>query len=316
MTGRIQSPSNSTYKRAAEMLVAGDLVSFPTETVYGLGADARNNRAVAKIFAAKNRPDFNPLIVHVCDTSHVTDYVLMNDIAHVLANAFWPGPFTMVLPKKEASGLSDLISAGLDTVAIRVAKNHIAHELLKTFGGPIAAPSANKSGHISPTTAQHVDGEFGDELQMIIDGGACDNGIESTIVQIEEDRVILLRPGNITIDDIEKITGNPLILGGDGIKPTSPGQLESHYAPNAKMRLNVSVPRESECLLAFSNAPDHPGLNLSPTGDLTEAAANLFSMMRELDKSEYSTIAVSPIPDTGLGLAINDRLKRAAAPKE
>ncbi len=313
---RIYIPGEDTYKKAANMLARGELVSFPTETVYGLGADATNSIAVAGIYKAKNRPDFNPLIVHIYDAATADKYVKMNDTAKRLAKHFWPGPFTMVLPKKEPGNLSDLVSAGLDTVAIRVPEHDVARSLLKHFGRPVAAPSANISGRISPTTAIHVDGEFGDELQMIIDGGPCNKGIESTIVKVTDDNIILLRPGNIIIDEIEAATGMSVILGDKEEKPSSPGQLESHYAPNAKMRLNVTSPEKTECLLAFGKAPNHPGLNLSPSGNLTEAATNLFSMLRELDSAGYQTIAVSPIPHAGLGLAINDRLKRAAAPKD
>lgn len=313
---RIYSPNEDTYRTAVDLLGAGELVSFPTETVYGLGADATNSRAVAEIYNVKNRPDFNPLIVHLSDASMADQYVKMNETAKLLAKRFWPGPFTMVIPRKEDSNLSDLISAGLASVAIRVPEHDVAQSLLKLYGKPIAAPSANISGRISPTTAMHVAGEFGDKLQMIIDGGPCAKGIESTIVQITDNQIILLRPGTVTIDDIEAASGQNVIIGGNEKSPTSPGQLQSHYAPETKMRLNVCDPKETEGLLAFGKAPEHPGLNLSPSGNLTEAAANLFSMLRELDRAGFSTIAVSPIPQTGLGLAINDRLKRAAAPKD
>ena len=313
---RLYIPNQDTFKRAVNMLKQGDIVSFPTETVYGLGADATNNRAVAKIYAAKNRPSFNPLIVHLADAKKATQYILMNDIADKLADAFWPGPFTMVLPIKPDCGLSDLITAGLDTVAVRVPKNKIAHELLSHFDGPIAAPSANKSGNVSPTTADHVNSEFGDELKMIIDGGKCKKGIESTIVQIKNDQVILLRPGNITAEEIEEIIGQKILINKATDNPIAPGQLKSHYSPHTTMRLNVTTPEDGEAYLAFgSTIPLEATLNLSYTGDLVEAAANLFSMMRDLDQMNLSTIAVAPIPQTGLGIAINDRLTRAAAPK-
>ncbi|MBT5187816.1 MAG: threonylcarbamoyl-AMP synthase [Kordiimonadaceae bacterium] len=312
---RIHSPSAKTFDLAATILKEGDIISFPTETVYGLGADATNSSAIAKIYSAKERPSFNPLIVHILSAEKASQYVIMNELTKKLADAFWPGPFTMVLPLKEGSGISDLITAGLDTVAIRVPKNEIAHQLLELFSGAVAAPSANKSGQISPTTAAHVDGEFGDELSFIIDGGACEKGIESTIVQVTNKDVILLRPGNITISDIEKVIGcSVLINNADGTKPTSPGQLTSHYAPNSKMRLNATKVYEDECYLTFGNIEGD--LNLSPAGNLNEAAANLFSMMRALDQMNKTTIAVAPIPFTGLGLAINDRLQRAAAPKD
>jgi len=312
---RIHSPSAETFDHAAASLKAGDIVSFPTETVYGLGADATNSEAIAKIYAAKERPSFNPLIVHISNLDKAPQYVVINDLAEKLAAAFWPGPFTMVLPLKENSDISDLITAGLNTVAIRVPQNKIAHQLLEHFQGPIAAPSANKSGQISPTTAAHVDGEFGDELSFIIDGGPCEKGIESTIVQVTNTDVILLRPGNITIADIEKIAERPVLQNTDDhAKPTSPGQLTSHYAPNTKMRLNATTINEGECYLGFGDIAGD--LNLSSSSDLNEAATNLFSMMRTLDTMNKSTIAVAPIPSIGLGVAINDRLQRAAAPKD
>lgn len=312
---RLYKPSGKTFELAATKLQQGGIVSFPTETVYGLGADARNSAAVAKIYAAKERPSFNPLIVHLQDAKKARDYVKMSGLAKTLAGKFWPGPFTMVLPVIEQSGLSDLVSAGLDTVAVRVPKNEVAQSLLEHFDGPIAAPSANKTGHISPTTAEHVDGEFGAELEMIIDGGACEKGIESTIVQIDGDQIILLRPGNITVSEIERASGEKVIINKENTeKPNSPGQQTSHYAPKSKMRLNASDTKAGECLLGFGECGPS-ALNLSLTGDLMEAAANLFSMMRKLDQMGYGTIAVSPIPTTGLGVAINDRLKRAAAPR-
>lgn len=313
---RLYKPSKKTFVLAAEKLKQGDIVSFPTETVYGLGADARDSKAVAKIYAAKERPSFNPLIVHLASVEKVQQYVKMDDLAKRLADSFWPGPFTMVLPLKEGCGLSDLVSAGLDTVAVRVPKNEVAHSLLEQFDGPIAAPSANKSGHISPTTADHVEGEFGAELTMIIDGGACEKGIESTIVQIEGEQIILLRPGNVSQVELERVSGAKVILNNESTeKPNSPGQLESHYAPTSKMRLNAKEINSDECLLGFGDCGPST-VNLSPSGDLREAAANLFSMMRKLDQMDFETIAVSPIPPTGLGVAINDRLRRAAAPRD
>lgn len=317
---RLYKPSKETFKLAAKKLKQGDILSFPTETVYGLGADATNSRAVAKIFSAKSRPSFNPLIVHLSDAAEANQFVEMSDLSRKLANTFWPGPFTMVIPLKEDSGLSDLITAGINTVAIRVPQNNVAQELLIEFGGPIAAPSANKSGRISPTTAQHVDDEFSAELGFIIDGGPCKRGIESTIVQIKGDQVILLRPGSITAADIENVIGSKIAT--KPIKsetPNSPGQLESHYAPNTQLRLNITKPNNDEGFLTFGPTEGSLGkicLNLSPSANLEEAAANLFSMMRELDNMNFPSIAVSSIPEIGLGLAINDRLRRAAAPKK
>ena len=316
---RIYKPDTETYEHASNLLHDGELVSFPTETVYGLGANALDSIAVAKIFEAKNRPTFNPLIVHVANTDRAKKFVQMNEIAKNLAETFWPGPFTMVLPLKNNSGLSDLITAGLDTVAIRVTENSVAHNLILQFDGPIAAPSANKSGRISPTTAEHVDSEFGDELGMIIDGGACKKGIESTIVRVDGNSIEMLRPGSITPSDIEEaIDVNVINQVKTTDKPNAPGQLESHYAPETKMRLNATQISDGEALLAFGSVENNnkANLNLSTSGNLVEAAANLFSMMRELDQMNFKSIAVSPIPEIGLGIAINDRLRRAAAPKE
>ncbi|MCP5381510.1 MAG: threonylcarbamoyl-AMP synthase [Kordiimonadaceae bacterium] len=314
---RHHNPSEETFELAAKILKQGDIVSFPTETVYGLGADARNSDAVAKIYEAKKRPQFNPLIVHLADADDAAQYVMMNVYSRKLAKAFWPGPFTMVLPLKEKSGLSDLVTAGLDTVAIRVPENQTAHELLTEFDGPIAAPSANKSGNVSPTTADHVESEFGPELTMIIDGGPCHKGIESTILQIDGGEITLLRPGNITAEQIEKVIKRDIeVQSSPKNNPTAPGQLKSHYAPKTKMRLNVTDPEPGEAFLAFGKyKTDKNSLNLSPSGDLVEAAKNLFSMMRTLDKLGLKNIAVAPIPLTGLGFAINDRLERAAAPR-
>lgn len=317
---RIYKVNEKIITKASLLLKSGELVSFPTETVYGLGADAANSNAVAKIFAAKNRPDFNPLIVHIAAPDQAEQFVKMNALAKKLSNAFWPGPFTMVLPQIENSPLSGLISAGLDTVAIRVPKNKTAHRLLDHFGGPIAAPSANISGKVSPTTAEHVADEFGDALQIILDGGPCEGGIESTIVQVTDDQVILLRPGSISAEDIEKIIGAKIdIDNGESNIPNAPGQLKSHYSPKTPIRLNVTEPQTGECLLAFGSVKPSDEiyvLNLSKSGDLREAATNLFSMIRSLDRLNFSTIAVSPIPNIGLGIAVNDRLSRAAAHKD
>ena len=315
---RINKPTDEVISRASNTLKQGDILSFPTETVYGLGADATNKDAVAKIFAAKNRPSFNPLIVHLSSIGMAEKYVEISPIARKLADAFWPGPFTMVLPLKKNSDISDLITAGLNTVAIRVPIHPVAHQLLQKFNGPIAAPSANKSGHISPTTAQHVDDEFGNEVGLIIDGGPCMNGLESTIVKVENDQLILLRPGNITKERLEEFLNTKIEADNKPTdNPVAPGQLKSHYAPNAKMRLNVVDPKKGEAYLAFGDIKQRENmLNLSENGDLEAAAANLFLMMRSLDQLGLNTIAVAPVPNDGIGVAINDRLKRAAAPKD
>lgn len=301
--------------RAAEILLGGGLVAFPTETVYGLGADATNDRAVASIFEAKGRPKFNPLIIHVPGVAEAERLVAFTPLARRLAESFWPGPLTIVLRRKPDSPVSLLASAGLDTIAVRSPAHPVARELLISAGRPLAAPSANRSGRVSPTTARHVADDFGERVDLILDGGATTLGLESTVIGFEWDRAILLRPGAIAREDIEMITG-PLSSPSGAI--SAPGQLRSHYAPRARLRLNAADVEAGEALLAFG--PDVPAgartvRNLSRTGDLTEAAANLFAMLRELDASGTARIAVMPIPNEGLGEAINDRLARAAAPR-
>ncbi|WP_417319347.1 L-threonylcarbamoyladenylate synthase [Emcibacter sp.] len=315
----IFNASSVNYTLAAKYLRQGKLVSFPTETVYGLGADACNGQAVAAIFATKERPQFNPLIVHVPDLETADNYVNFDETSRRLAEKFWPGPFTLVLPRKENCRLSPLVSAGLETVAIRVPRHPVAQVLLAVFEGPIAAPSANKSGRISPTTAEHVAREFtSEEVPLILDGGPCEEGLESTIVQVSGQEVLLLRPGTITPREIELVSGLAVRHVENADNPVAPGQLRSHYAPNARLRLNAAHAEPGEALLAFGRAVPDDGVvmrNLSPDGSLTEAAANLFSLLRELDDTGVATIAVMPIPRQGLGLAINDRLQRAAAPR-
>ncbi|HTT97295.1 MAG TPA: L-threonylcarbamoyladenylate synthase [Rhizomicrobium sp.] len=296
---------------AAGALREGKLVAFPTETVYGLGADATNGEAVAAIFAAKGRPAFNPLIVHVKDHAAAEALVEFTPEARKLADAFWPGALTLVLPRKDNSPLSLLVSAGLDTVAIRVPSHPVA-QMLVAQTGPIAAPSANTSGRISPTTAAHVAEELGGKVEIILDGGSAQVGVESTVVGFEDGKPVMLRPGGISREDIERIAGPLAVVTAAKIQ--SPGQLESHYAPHAKLRLNARDTRPGESLLGFGTEASQASCNLSPSGDLNEAAANLFAMLRALDKKS-NAIAVMPIPNEGLGEAINDRLKRAAAPR-
>jgi L-threonylcarbamoyladenylate synthase len=303
--------------RAADILRSGGLVAFPTETVYGLGADATDDRAVAGIFEAKGRPRFNPLIVHVKDRRHAEALVAFTPAAARLADAFWPGALTLVLPRNPDSPLSPLVSAGLDTVAIRVPAHAIAQELLAASGLPIAAPSANRSGHVSSTTAAHVAADLAGRVALVLDGGATPQGIESTVVGFDGERPVLLRPGAIPRAEIERVAG-PLAESRTG-RIASPGQLASHYAPHTALRLNARTSDTGEALLAFGpQAPQGARItkNLSPSGDLNEAAANLFAMLRELDASGARRIAVMPIPEHGLGEAINDRLRRAAAPRE
>ncbi|MCI4660230.1 MAG: threonylcarbamoyl-AMP synthase [Neomegalonema sp.] len=303
-------------ERAAELLRSGHLVALPTETVYGLGADARQGSAVAAIFAAKNRPRFNPLICHVADLAAAERIAVFDAQAQALAEAFWPGPLTLVLPRRAGCGLSDLVSAGLETVALRVPAHPLAQSLLAAFDGPIAAPSANLSGTVSPTSAAHVLDGLRGRIAAVLDGGACPVGVESTIIGWEEGRARLLRPGGVSLEQVQEILGQPIERGTEGGAISAPGQLRSHYAPRAALRLNAQVPEESEAWLDFgaSHAHDGPSIDLSPRGDLHEAAAALFGALRALD-GERARIAVAPIPLEGLGLAINDRLSRAAAPR-
>jgi L-threonylcarbamoyladenylate synthase len=303
---------------AARCLAAGGLVAFPTETVYGLGADATNGEAVARLYAAKGRPQFNPLIAHVTDIATARRLATFNAAADRLAAAFWPGPLTLVLPKTTACDVSDLALAGLDTIALRMPAHPIARELLTAFGKPIVAPSANKSGHVSPTTAAHVLADLRGRIDLIIDGGPCEVGVESTIVSLS-DTPTLLRPGGLPREEIERVLGRPLADAPSsetlGEVPAAPGMLASHYAPKAQMRLNAGAARPGETLLAFGPGAPADALNLSPRGDLVEAAANLFSHLRALDRGGAKVIAVMPVPNEGLGEAINDRLRRAAAPR-
>ncbi len=306
--------------RAAEALRAGRLVAFPTETVYGLGADATDDSAVAAIFEAKGRPRINPLIAHVADIDAAMRLGRFGEAARRLAEAFWPGPLTLVIPRAEGCPVSLLATAGLDTLAIRVPAHPLAQKLLRAFGGPVVAPSANVSGRLSPTEAEHVaESPLAEKVGVILDGDECPVGVESTIIGFDPDgTAVLLRPGGIPREEIEKILGRPLRSGkGSEGTPSAPGQLSSHYAPRARLRLNASAPEEGEMFLAFGpDAPKGvPGLNLSPAGDLREAAANLFAYLRILDETGVDSIAVAPVPEHGLGEAINDRLRRAAAPR-
>ncbi len=312
-------PDAAGIARAAALLAAGGLVAFPTETVYGLGADARNSLAVARIFEAKGRPRFNPLIVHVASAQAARRYVDWTEQADTLARAFWPGPLTLVLPLKPEAGLSDLVTAGLPSVALRVPAHPVAQSLLTEFDGPVAAPSANPSGQISPTTAGHVMDGLSGKIDAVIDGGPCPVGLESTIALSDGHRVAILREGGVTREQIEACLSQQVAEAGHSDAPQSPGQLASHYAPSVQVRLNAGARRADELLMGFGPDISDADLNLSPKGDLIEAAANLFGYLRQMDeraqRQGISTIAVSPIPMKGLGAAINDRLKRAAAPR-
>ncbi|WP_300513337.1 L-threonylcarbamoyladenylate synthase [Aliiroseovarius sp.] len=296
--------------RAGALLAGGALVSFPTETVYGLGANATDDTAVARIFEAKGRPHFNPLIVHVPTVGAAREIAEFDDVADRLASAFWPGPLTLVLRLK-AGSVSPLVSAGLDTVAIRVPAHPLAVSVLEAAGVPVAAPSANPSGRISPTEAAHVIDGLSGRIAAVVDGGACDVGVESTIVGLAPEPT-LLRPGGLPVEALEACLGGPLAVHA-GEDVVAPGQLASHYAPDAPMRLNVVRPHSDERLLGFGHV--ECDLNLSESGDLVEAAANLFHHLHALDAGGDMPIAVSPIPQHGLGRAINDRLRRAAAPR-
>ncbi len=298
---------------AADILREGGLVAFPTETVYGLGADARNDHAVARIFDAKGRPRFNPLIVHVHDAEMAKLYVEWSDTADRLASAFWPGPMTLVLPLRAGTGLSPLVTAELPTLAVRVPAHPVGQALLRAFNGPVAAPSANPSGRISPTSADHVMAGLEGSIDAVVDGGTCDVGLESTILGLT-DAPTLLRPGGLPHEAVETALGQPLAQHGDTDAISAPGQLASHYAPGAAVRLNAETRRSGEHLLGFGKVDCD--LNLSEAGDLIEAAANLFGHLHSLDNMGAEVIAVSPIPDMGLGRAINDRLRRAAAPRD
>lgn len=308
----ILGPDQAGTARAAELLRTGALVAFPTETVYGLGADARNGTAVANIYAAKGRPAFNPLIAHVASATAAQRYVVWNDLAEVLANAFWPGPLSLVLPLKEGHGISELVTAGLSTLAVRVPAHPAAHAILEALDGPVAAPSANPSGGISPTTAAHVLGGLNGRIAAVLDDGPCDVGLESTIIGLAGNVPLLLRPGGLAAEEIEAVLGRPLIMRDATDPLTAPGQLLSHYAPDSALRLNARASEGDELFLGFG--PMDCDLNLSETGDLAEAAANLFGHLHNLDGLGRA-IAVAPVPHHGLGQAINDRLQRAAAPK-
>ena len=299
--------------RAGEILRRGGLVAFPTETVYGLGANALDDNAVAGIFAAKGRPRFNPLIVHVRDLKDAESHGAFPDMARELAVAFWPGPLTLVVPRKKDCSLSLLVSAGLDTVAMRVPSHPVTKALLAEAKVPIAAPSANPSGRLSATRASDVAEVLGDHVDLIIDSGDCPVGIESTVIGFDHGATVLLRPGAIAREELEPITGT--LRAADKAHIAAPGMLESHYAPRAALRLNAHQARNGETLLAFGSGAPSTAPNLSKSGNLREAAANLFSMLRKLDASGAQTIAVMPIPNKGLGEAINDRLARAAAPR-
>jgi L-threonylcarbamoyladenylate synthase len=326
LTTPILPASEAAVAAAARSLAEGGLVAFPTETVYGLGADATNAAAIARLYQAKGRPAFNPLIAHVSDLKAGMRIADLDAQAIALANAFWPGPLTLVLPKAKGCNVADLATAGLDTIAIRVPAHPIAREILRAFGGPVVAPSANLSGHVSPTTAAHVQSDLAGRIDLIVDGGPVAVGVESTIVGCF-DELMLLRPGGVPRGEIERVLGRtlaqpPADADNDGGQPLAPGMLASHYAPRTPVRLNAREIEAGEALLAFGRSAV-PGvdaatavMNLSARGDLNEAAANLFGYLRALDTRGAHTIAVMAVPHHGLGEAINDRLRRAAMGRE
>lgn len=324
---KIIAANPASIEKAAQIIRAGGLVGMPTETVYGLAANALDGQAVAKIFAAKGRPAFNPLISHFASPRAIEPFAHMDERAKALAQKFWPGALTMILPRKESCPISDLVTAGLPTIAVRVPAHKTARALIEAAGVPLAAPSANPSGTLSPTSPAHVAHTLGDKLDLILAGGSSAVGLESTVIDLSGETATLLRPGAITAEALSAVLGQPISIAGEDSPIKSPGQLLKHYAPQTPIRLNAIDLEEGEALLAFgsikfmgvkngsaaASLPDNQVLNLSEEGDLHEAAANLFGMLHALDARGYPRIAVMSIPETGLGIAINDRLKRAAS---
>jgi L-threonylcarbamoyladenylate synthase len=315
MTHELNAAEPLTVAEAAALLRAGKVCAFPTETVYGLGADATDADAVLAIYETKGRPRFNPLIVHCADLAMAERIARFSPLARELAR-FWPGPLTLVLQLKPDAGLSDIVTAGLDTVGIRVPDHPLALELIAAVGRPLAAPSANPSGRLSPTTAEQVRRGFAGRVP-VLDGGPCRAGVESTILAVTGDDVVQLRAGALARETIAEALGRPVEMAAHDAKVAAPGMLASHYAPNASLRLNATEPQAGEAYLAFGPVPTgyEASASLSPSGDLHEAARNLFSMLHALDATGVDRIAVAPVPMSGLGEAINDRLKRAAAPR-
>lgn len=320
---RIEAATDEAIRLAADHIRQGLLVAFPTETVYGLGADATRGQAVAAIYEAKGRPSFNPLIAHVDSIAMAETLVIFDSLSRRLAETFWPGPLTLVLPMRPDCPVSSLATAGLDTLAVRMPSHQVALELIRAAGVPIVAPSANTSGHVSPTSAAHVYGDLSRRVPLILDGGRTEVGLESTILQVRDDIPYLLRPGGLARDEIETVAGVAVVRseGDPSVAPVAPGMLASHYAPRARVRLDARRVEPDEALLAFGGTVVRGAqeakrvLNLSPSGSLREAAANLFDMLRRADGDDVAGIAVAPIPTHGLGEAIRDRLTRAAAPR-
>jgi len=315
---KLLAADDAGIELAATALLEGDLVAFPTETVFGLGALATNDRAVARVFAAKQRPATNPLIAHVADRHAAAVFALFDPRALTLAEAFWPGPLTLVLPLKLPTAVSRLVAPGLRTIAVRVPSHPVAQALLRSVELPVAAPSANRSGSISATSVEHVVSSLGAYIDYVVDGERCDVGLESTVVDVSDDAqpAMLLRPGSIPTAEIERLVG-AMARPDQHMPLRSPGMLARHYAPATPLRINATEVRANEALLAFGPAPlatQGPMLNLSARGDIAEAAANLYDMLHALDAAHSEAIAVMPVPADGLGEAINDRLRRASAP--
>ncbi len=308
----IFAATEENIQQAAHLIRSGEIVAFPTETVYGLGANAYNAAAVAKIFEAKNRPTFNPLISHIANVDFLTDYAETDARVQALAKRFWPGALTMVLPRKQKVQSLDLACAGLPTVSVRMPNHPVALALIRAADTPIVAPSANRSQSISPTTAEHVLSSLGNKVPMILDGGASGVGVESTIIDLTSNKVVLLRAGGIPMEEIADFLGEEvLISGGNPDLPSSPGQMLKHYAPRYTTRINVSTPKQDEFMIGFGAIDGH--LNLSKSGDLKEATANLFAFLHQAEEQTvFTKIAIAPIPMEGLGRAINDRIKRAS----
>ncbi|MBK5912103.1 threonylcarbamoyl-AMP synthase [Rhodothalassium salexigens] len=308
----IEKPRPKTIDRAVDILRQGGLVALPTETVYGLAVDAGQPRAVAHVFEVKGRPQFNPLICHVAGRDMAGRLVTLSQAADALIAAFWPGPLTLVLPRRADAPVADLVSAGLDTLAVRAPAHSVMRQVLFALDRPVAAPSANPSGRLSPTRADHVAEGLGDRVDLIVDGGPCAVGLESTVVEVRDDAVVVLRHGSITTADLRAVVALPVREREDGDPINAPGQLLSHYAPRAALRLDATDAADDEILIGFGTVAGD--MNLSPAGDLEEAATRLFALLREAD-ARADRIAVAPVPDQGLGRAINDRLRRAAAPR-
>lgn len=315
MTGNIYEDNEKNLQQAAETIKNGGLVAFPTDTVYGLGANVYDGKAVASIFEAKGRPTFDPLISHIAEIDFLKEYAATDERVMDLAKHFWPGPLTFVLKRKDNISSLDLVCSGLPNIAVRMPNHSLALRLIKASGVPIAAPSANRFKCISPTTAQHVQESLGDKVDMILDGGPCKIGVETTIIDLTTPHMVMLRAGGLSKEELEEYTGEKVYIShGDPNKPSAPGQLLKHYAPRMPMRINVSEDdvKEDEFFIGFGKVK-RANLNLSPSSNLNEAAANLFAYMREAEThQEYKGIAMSPIPQTGLGLAINDRIRRAS----